>query len=92
MENAAILAAENSSLWAANEKAKKQRQQKRKYICQERISRSSEVQEIQNQVTIEEVVQNQVIKQVQAPALTHALPRCSGCRSLNHIFNKCPER
>jgi hypothetical protein len=92
MHSAAILAAENTSLRAANERVKRKRQKRRSYVGKGGASTAVEVQEGQNQAIIDVEEGVQVVQQPEIRVQNRAPRMCSICRSLEHTARTCLER
>jgi hypothetical protein len=90
--SAAILAAENKALRAANEKIQKKRQKKRSFVDRGGVLIVGEVQEAQRRVIIDRESENQGIEQFKPKVLNRAPSACSICRLLQHTARTCPER
>jgi hypothetical protein len=92
MQSAALLAAENRELRAANEKQKRKRKRRRTYIGQEealtieegidRVRRANKGE--RGVMEVEEISENQPRKR--------AAPRCSVCNILGHTARTCSQR
>jgi len=92
MHSAVILAAENTSLRAANKRVKRKRQKKRSYVGRGGASTAVEVQEDQNQAIIEVEEEVQAVQQPEIRVSNRALRMCSICRSLAHTARTCPTK
>jgi hypothetical protein len=89
MQSAALLAAENRELRAANEKQKRKRERRRTYIGQE------------DALTIEEGVdrvrrageqEREIVEVSEEQPRKRAAPRCSVCGTIGHTARTCPQR
>lgn len=92
MHSATILAAENTSLRAANERVKRKRQKRRSYVGKGGVSTAIEVQQGPNQAIIEVEEEVQLVQQPQVRVSNRALRMCSICRSPEHTARTCLER
>ena len=94
INNAAILAKENRDLQAANKKQK----QKRKQSTNQLLHRGGlSVQEAQELIQSRILDENQALEGITAQAVEAAsapyicaLPRCSDCNTVGHIWTRCP--
>jgi hypothetical protein len=92
MQSATLLAAENRTLRAANEKVRKKRQKKKAYVRRGGVLSAAEVQEAQIEPTIEVEVGMQVVEPPRTEAPIREPRKCSICRSLEHTARTCSQR
>jgi hypothetical protein len=89
MQSAALLAAKNRELRAANEKQKKKREKRRTYIGQED---ALTIKEGVNRVQRANEEEKGVIKVSENQPRKRAAPRCSVCGTIGHIARTCSQR
>jgi hypothetical protein len=88
MHNAAILAGENESLRATNERQKRKQAKQRSYIATERVLT---VEEGMRRVEQRDADRNGGIESGLSEGKQRAPRRCSKCNSYNHTARTCQQ-